>query len=167
MMQYQTEISQLLLEGLPQNFVQTFMISRGWMAPILIIHCFFLLHHHLSPCGFDWNVFVIIKWIAMIFGTDVHIPLRINCPPLDGLPSRATARSRIQQFSVFGNQRSYQAAVALRGKNNPIKMCGFQLDWNSVTGSLIGYLSPSIAWRLKSKQATVYPQLDNYIHGPE
>ncbi len=72
----QTEISQQLQNGLPLNFVQTFMVPRGWIFLTLVIP---LEHHHeFDIYSFDWNILTTIGWIAI-----KKICHRHSCSPQD------------------------------------------------------------------------------------
>lgn len=63
-----TEISWQLLDGFQLNFVQTFMFSRGWIWPTLVILRFLLWQHTLKLIGM----------IVISFGSDSHAPLRLT-----------------------------------------------------------------------------------------
>lgn len=93
------------------KFGQTFMISTGWMAQILIIHCFFLLHHHLSSCGFGW------------YGLSWYLD------PIEPPPG--------QKFNVW-KLEILPSSSCLGRWRQPCDNVGFQLDWNTATGSLVG-----------------------------
>lgn len=66
-----------LLDGLLWNVVHSWF-QRGKLLLTLVIPCLFLLCHHVGMCGFWWNI-PTIAWIAMGFGLDIHVPVRMNC----------------------------------------------------------------------------------------
>ncbi len=74
------ETSQQVLDGLPWNFVQTFMVTRRWTLMTLVMPWLFLQCHRLV------NISTTIGWGVMKYSTDVHALLRINlndfCDPL-------------------------------------------------------------------------------------
>lgn len=79
------DISAQLLDGLAWNFIQTFMIPRGWIPKGFADFPF-----HLAPlrrCGSDWsNKWTTIGYIAMKLATDIQGPLRTNSSDFDNPP---------------------------------------------------------------------------------
>ncbi len=61
------------------------------VIPWLFLHC----HHEVDICGFKWNVWKTVGWIAMKYGTHIMPPSRIICNNVGDFSSSAITRSKL------------------------------------------------------------------------
>ncbi len=117
----QSEISQQLLDGLQWNLLQTFKVPRGYNLITLVTLRLSLWRHqqarliHIDILVLYWNILTTIRWIAVKFGSDIHVLVRMSCNNFDPLtfPQALFFKMSVSPVLWFVTSKTFPSASAV------------------------------------------------------